>query len=751
MKIALVDAFPVSPFSAEREFIARCINVLSKIGHEAISAATTADIDKFDPDLVIVTHELSAKLTDHFTIGPLWSPTQFYKNDENCLQSIVTWDIAVPMDDITEQFATDLYFPTRKRNSVGKTILFPSAPVIEIGEPNLKNVSLCYIGVHWDGVRHEGFFKELAKAVDLHVYGPPGPWAFLPEAYRGPVPFDGRSIFDVLNKHGAVLALHKKSHCEENTPSMRTFEGCAAKCFVITDAMTSLQSRFGENFSYLDWNDTLETRVASVKKVLENIKGNPGAALEKIRAAHDIFKNTLSLDALLPPILAEVEAHKSGRRARDQIAGPEITVIIRCGDQALDCIARTIDTIIRQTYQNISIIFVRNQSIDGLDAFIEDARSTGRFRSIEIRENSGRTRSSTLWVGMQAIQVPFFASMTAGDAWLSTHVSELMDVFQSNKHADIVHSGGIWHNDDGHTVNLHSRLQRLDGAWIYEPRVLETMAPLDTGLLLKWVKTIPLHSFVAKSSLLDPVVLDDPGLDLMEDSYLYLPWVSRGARFVFNGRASAIQNWRGPTSDRSPATMSANLRSQQLERVARRLRGFTFPGEYLGKEVVSHGYPALSVESAADWIGKQIDFSVVKTPRCLAWAHGISWAEPWGRWTDHDVTTLVFQFPLPARFVLELSGWPSSAMVGKAIKVEVDRHFATFRMKKSKRHTYKILVTNKGETNTIKLHYANAKSPAELSGDPKQDDRKLGIAISTIRVNQDVSLFDRLRQKASFA
>jgi hypothetical protein len=186
--LLLVDAFPLAPFTAEREFIARCLNVLSKLGHEAISVATTVEIHKFNPDLVISTHDLAAKLTEHFTIGSLWSPTPFYKDDESRLKNIMSWDIVVPMDDLTRLFATDLHYPTRRCSSVSRHVLFPSAPVIDIADPDLQKVSLAYIGVHWDGIRHEQFFRELATAVDLHVYGPPGPWEFLPEVYRGSVP-----------------------------------------------------------------------------------------------------------------------------------------------------------------------------------------------------------------------------------------------------------------------------------------------------------------------------------------------------------------------------------------------------------------------------------------------------------------------------------------------------------------------------------------------------------------------------------
>jgi hypothetical protein len=144
------------------------------------------------------------------------------------------------------------------------------------------------------------------------------------------------------------------------------------------------------------------------------------------------------------------------------------------------------------------------------------------------------------------------------------------------------------------------------------------------------------------------------------------------------------------------------------------------------------------------FVGKPIDFSSTKTPYSLEELRGVSWPEPWGRWTDDDVTTLAFRAPLPEHFFLEIFGRPSSSMLGKVIKAEVNGRFTKFRMSDDKPRSYRVPIANKGRSNTIRLHFSNAKSPAILWGNPNLDGRKLGIAISMLRIVEKTDFINTL-------
>ena len=600
MKIALIDVFPLAQFTAEREFIFRCINVLKRFGHEAILVSTSGQIIEYNPDIVFSTHHLAPKLTEHFTIGALWDPTLFYKNEADRLRSIRSWDLVVPINEAIRQFAVDLHFPMRHRTAISKHILYPSAPVPDFELSPPPALSLVYVGVHWDGNRHEAFFRRLSDEVDLHIYGPSEAWKHLPASYRGSIPFNGNALFETLNRHGAVLALHKETHRRDDTPCMRPFEACAAKCFVITDAMTSLQNLFGDSFNYVDMEGGTERAVRQIKLALESANRERQYTATRIEAAHSVFRQRVSLDALLPPILDEAQAviaRKTSVAVR-RVNAPTVSVIIRCGARPLEMISRAVNSVKQQVYPSISLIFARFAAIEGFDAHVSELRDSKRFDDVTVLSVPGRgIRSESMWTGLRAVRTPFFAILDDDDEWFPDHLHHIMEVFEQDKSADFVHSGAIRHDEEQHSPELHPRLRRSDGTTVNEHRALIFCEPFDLNRFLKWENVILSHSFVARSELLTADVLDDPKLEVMEDVYLYLLFMARGAKFAFNSRATAVWNWRVQSNDNSMTNFDDAGRSELGERIVRRLGQHRFPGNYLGQDVIGRVFGAVHTAS----------------------------------------------------------------------------------------------------------------------------------------------------------
>jgi hypothetical protein len=656
LKIALLDAFPLKSCTAEREFITRCIGVLEKLGHQAISVSTTRQIAQYDPDIVFSTHDFAPKLTEHFTIGALWSPTLFYKDDRERLRNIRSWDLVVPIDETTRQFAIDLHFPMRHRTAVSEHNLCPSAPIIPMELPSAPKLSLAYIGVHWDGRRHEAFFRRLAKEIDLHVYGPEEAWKFLPSAYRGPIPFDGKALFETLNRHGVVLALHKETHRREAVPSMRPFEACAAKCLVITDSMPPLKDIFGDSFSYVDMETGAERAVRQIEAAFDAANRDRTKAEARIEAAHRIFCERFSLDVLLPSILEEAKEKISRKQsvALRVDGAPTVSVIIRCGGRPLRTVSRAVDSIKRQLYPRISLVFARFAPIAGFDQYVSDLRTSNRFDDVEVHDVGGRgRRSESLWTGLKAVKTPFFAVLDDDDEWFPDHLHHLMEILERDKSVDLVHSGGIRHDEEGHSPELHPRLQRQDGTYVDEQRVLTFCDAQDVGQLMAWRNVILSHSFVARSELLVAEVLEDPQLDVSEDVYLYLIFIAHGARFAFNGRATAIWNWRARSGDNSMIAFDVARRPAQCERIIRRLEGYRFPGNLA---FPTHGESALARDLAAAEPPLARDVSAAEA-ELAAFKASTSWR----------ITA-----PL-RRFVIFLRGpTPAAAVLARGLSVEAE-------------------------------------------------------------------------------
>jgi hypothetical protein len=87
---------------------------------------------------------------------------------------------------------------------------------------------------------------------------------------------------------------------------MRVFEGCAAKCLVISDAMSSVRGRFGDSLEYLDIAEDPVNSVQQIANIVQAARLSTEATLNRIASAHRIFCEHVSLDALLPPLVDEI-------------------------------------------------------------------------------------------------------------------------------------------------------------------------------------------------------------------------------------------------------------------------------------------------------------------------------------------------------------------------------------------------------------------------------------------------------------
>ena len=356
--------------------------------------------------------------------------------------------------------------------------------------------------------------------------------------------------------------------------------------------MPSLQALFGDSFSYVDMDAGVERAVQQVKLALETANRERGKTAARIDAANRIFNERVSLDAMLPPILAEAEAIISRKKtiAVRTANAPTVSVIIRCGGRPLDMISRAVTSIRRQLYPRVSLIFARFAPIEGFDDYVADLRGSNHFDDVSVYDVGGRgKRSESMWTGLRAVKTSFFAMLDDDDQWFPDHLHHLMEVFESDRSVDFVYSGGIRHDEEGHSPILHPRLWRNDGTCLDEKRALIFCDTFDIGRLLKWDNVILSHAFIARSELLAAEVLDDPRLDVMEDVYLYLILLARGAKFAFNGRATAVWNWQVRSNDNSMVNYEMARRAEQVEQIIRQLGQYRFAGNYLGQDVIGRG------------------------------------------------------------------------------------------------------------------------------------------------------------------
>lgn len=763
MKIAFLNAFPNLSHSAEREFIQRCIAVLPKLGHVAIEVTTSDDIIAFDPTFVVITHEFAAKTTAHYTVGLLWSPTQFYKDDPERVKAIRSWDLVVPINAATRNFARDIQFPVRHLTSVSDLNFYPSAATTELGLPDPLTLSLAYVGAHWDGSRHEHLFRALAETVDLHVYGPPNAWAHMQNYYRGPLPFDGHAVIKTLNRHGIVLAIHKPAHVEEGTPSMRVFEGCAAKCLVITDPLQPLVEIFADSLNYIDSRRSPRAVARAVADIMSTYMSDPARYVDAVNRVNAIFRSKISLEKLLSSLVEDVTERLRSSRIAEEIdaEGPDVTVIIRCGSRPLSMIQRAVASLRNQSYKRIGILFARFAEIAGFSTWLDLLREEARFLFVtDLPTPASGVRSTAMWAGLRAIETEFFCMLDDDDALFPNHLSSLVGLLQKNPHISIAYSGVIREEEDGIFLNEHLRFKGDLGQEIRERRELKFFDDFNIDRLLRFDNYIQSNSWLARKLVLTQDVLDDPDLEVSEDMYFYLLLASRH-QFLFSGAVSAVWNWRSAASDNSMTSVSQYRWELNGERLLRRLSQVSFLGGFQGRDVLGRGIlinrPNMAGEQAfvtGDGhgsnqeqgrvigprghlkatheydLGYSIDFSTARLPSFIVDAHGLSGSEPWGRWTVGSNVVLRFRRPLPRAFALQIRGYAFDSNHQKPITVMVGRTEACLVMSATlKDGRYCVDINNEDSADFILFRIPNPEAPANLWPGLATDTRKLGLAL----------------------
>lgn len=139
-------------------------------------------------------------------------------------------------------------------------------------------------------------YRMLSETGFARFYGVNKNEDIISEGYVGPIPFDGVSVIDVLQRNGIVLVLHSSVHNKEGIPSARIFEAAAASTVIISDNNRFVKEHFGDSVYYIDTTKSGENIFAQVKEHLKTILNNPSAALEKAKTAHQIFVDNFTME-----------------------------------------------------------------------------------------------------------------------------------------------------------------------------------------------------------------------------------------------------------------------------------------------------------------------------------------------------------------------------------------------------------------------------------------------------------------------
>lgn len=163
---------------------------------------------------------------------------------------------------------------------------------------------LVYMGQNWDKRRKSGkfagIFGHLAKEDNAVFYGAQDSWEpIVGASYLGYIEGNGSAVIEILRKHGISLLLHSNQHIKNGAPSSRSFEAAAAGVIGISDQHPFIKENFGDNFLYIDINNSAEDIIKQIETHLAWIKTHPQEVKEKTRKAYDIFSAKFKLENMM--------------------------------------------------------------------------------------------------------------------------------------------------------------------------------------------------------------------------------------------------------------------------------------------------------------------------------------------------------------------------------------------------------------------------------------------------------------------
>lgn len=527
---------------AENETAQRILLAAANLGLEAKEFTESDSILDYRPDFVLSLSHQDAKLTPFPTYGVLTAPHRYYQTPR-FLRNVLSYDAYLTVSDAVRGWLEDLTFGTRKQaapigfyaNTVPATTFAASWTAVP---------RLAYFGTNWDGNRHGALFERLSRRPYARFFGPAESWKSIdPTAYGGSVPFDGMSVLDTYRAAGAGLCLDLPDFAADGLPTNRIFEIAAAGVPAICGDNPFVRRWFGDDVLYVDQTAPPDVLLWQIDRHMAWIAAHPGDAQAMARAAHERFTAHLSLERLLPNILAlheDVLAGKGYTATSGEAPLPSLACIVRTGDRSEAMLRRALDSLRAQRYPGLRVVLVawaRAPWLDGVLAAYEDL-------AVSIVELPGGSRSASLWAGLRAVRdlgVEFFGLLDDDDELFPNHYRSLVSSLASHARAfpeappRLCYSACVeaalspFANDtivDASSL-MRTQRRRIQQFHFHPPSQLNQRSFVCA-----------LMTFIASTALLSDEVLIDPGLEVAEDLYLWLLFAER-TRFAFSCEVTA--------------------------------------------------------------------------------------------------------------------------------------------------------------------------------------------------------------------
>lgn len=565
-----------------RQTICRFQQVAGALGIEAQHFSKSEAILDFEPDCVLALSCQDAKLTPFPTYGILTGPVSSYLRTRRFVRNILTYDAYLTFSREVQTWLRDITFGSRKFSAPMGAYMH-SVPATEFQPSTTATPKLAHIGTNCDPGRFIPLLRELAVGEEIEVYGPPGWWTGLPSAVcRGPVPADGDSALQVYRLAGVGLDLHPTGCSLDLPPTIRSLEIIASSAVAITPRHPFLESVFGDALLYFDAELPPGDAARQVRDHMRWIRANPGAALEKARRAHRVFRHNLAQECFLPALFelhARVLVEKGYQPDPDPAKEadlPSVTYIMRTGGgRPLHLLRRALDSLQSQRYPGLTVLFVLFRPFPELDSI---RRQYPGLRARVVTDFGG-LRSSAICAGMRHVDTDYFGLLDDDDMMHPNHVRMLVKALR-------YHNGRNWrgqvrmaYSGSVEVSDSEPRLEQPEYEDAYalvrrELRALEHYRFYNSGAMSQHSWYL-INSWLAHKSLLDEELLNDPRIHTCEDLHVALQFAQK-TFLAFSGEVTTNHCFHGHGNS---TIQDADRHLSDTLRIATRMWARQFPVE----------------------------------------------------------------------------------------------------------------------------------------------------------------------------
>ncbi len=505
-------------------------------------------IMEYAPDCVLITSPQDGKLTPFPTYGFINRPRDEYLELPRFLRNILTYDGYLCSSPRLTQMLRDVMFGARK---LGSTILkmdfFPE--VSPFVAPKL-NTDTQKVLIFEPDFKHSVFKTAIYALLDK-----------IPNCQVITFSIDGvKRHNDRFIAVSSLKALDAElSNCSvgiclsggdqmEKTISPTLLKLLAAGVTTITHGTDELKALFKDSLYYLSPDIHLLQLASIVQEHLTTIAQNPEQAIERARAAHAVIAEQFNIQNLIP---AFIEFHEKNLISKGYLPNPDaekekalpsVSYIMRTGGKHRPFLERALDCLVDQKYPDLRVIFVTHVKVPFIDEIIAQY-PTLKFKVIESIKSR---RSEAIRDGMAAVETDLFGLFDDDDELFPNHVRTLVKAMQYHNHRDwrgeigMVYSGSI-HADD--TFPVMERIEFQDHKLIEstEKRAIEHFRFYSPAMMSRHEWFMP-NGWLARTSVLDEEILEDPVLDTCEDLYFELQ-IAQRRHFAFSVEMTAVHHF----------------------------------------------------------------------------------------------------------------------------------------------------------------------------------------------------------------